>query len=270
MELKKTRLAGREFWYRGDDRYIGQRIAAGKYEPYLTKKILRLASLSQDDMVVADVGANIGYYTVLLAKKARKIYAIEPEEKTFEILKKNCEGLGNITTLNMAAGDRNGEVELKVSKENYGDHKINNQFSKSNFQLKKVKIRKLDSLIKGQVDLMKIDVQGFENEVIEGAKKIIGKYRPTIFFEVSKKKSYEKDKKIFKFLKSFYKDIYFIDEYIQIYYPVSFEWIKNYLKKKEQGNFVVFRDNNWMTKVRGLKDFWMKKWVKRRLGRVET
>jgi FkbM family methyltransferase len=266
MKLIRTKLNGRKFWYWENDRYIGQRIALGKYEPYLTKLILRQA---QHGDVVIDVGANIGYYTILLAKNAKTVMGIEPEEKTFEILTKNCEGLKNVRLIRAAAGSKDGEAELVRSEENYGDNRINpskSPFDKGDL----VQCIRLDNLIKERVDLMKIDVQGWESEVIEGAKKVIEKYKPTIFFELSKKENYERDKKMWLFLKKVYKKIYFVDEYIQIYYPVSFAWAKNYIEKKEQGNLVVFQENNFKTKWGGIRDFWLKKWVKRKMGRLET
>jgi len=277
MKLVKTNLGWREFWYQEDDRYIGQRIALGKYEPYLTKVILEN---TDRDSTAVDVGANIGYYTVLLADKVKNVWAVEPEEKTFEILKKNCSGLKNVRLIRAAVGSREEMIELEVSKENYGNHRIISNFKFSTrgglryapliSKTEKVKIKKLDSLVKEQVDLMKIDVQGWESEVIEGAKKIIKKYKPTIFFELSKKENYDKDKNMWIFLKKVYKKIYFVDEYIQIYYPVSFERIKKYIEKKEQGNLVVFQENNLKIKWGGIKDFWLKKWVKRIIGRPET
>jgi FkbM family methyltransferase len=266
--LKKTKLAGREFWYWEDDRYIGQRIALGKYEPYLTKVIMENTNSNSR---AVDVGANIGYYTVLLAKKVKTVMGVEPEEKTFEILTKNSSGLKNVRLVRAAVGSKDGAIDLEVSKENYGDHKISSKYKVESLKLiEKVKIRKLNNLVKEQVDLMKIDVQGWESEVIEGAKELIKKNRPTIFFELSKKKNYDQDKKMWLFLKNIYKNIYFVDEYIQVYYPVSFKWIKNYLEKKEQGNLVVFRENNLETKWGGVRDFWLKKWVKRIIGRPET
>ncbi|MFA6250109.1 MAG: FkbM family methyltransferase [Candidatus Shapirobacteria bacterium] len=271
MKLIKTRVRSRDFWYQEDDKYVGQRIALGKYEPYLTKVMLNQVQHDKTETVI-DVGANIGYYTVMLADKAKQVIAIEPEEKTFGVLKKNLGGLKNVKAVMVAAGSKNGQAVLEVSKENLGDHriqrsKIKDQKSKINL---KVKIRKIDDLAGDNVDLMKIDVQGFENEVIEGAKEIIQKYRPTIFWEISKKKDFGQDKNTYDFLKTIYGDIYFVDEYIQIYYSVSFEWIKKYLAKKEQGNFVVFRDNGLKTRWGGTKDFWLKKWVKRAMGRLET
>jgi FkbM family methyltransferase len=267
MRLAKTKLAGREFWYREDDRYIGQRIALGKYEPYLTKVIMENTN---SNSVAVDVGANIGYYTVLLANKVKNVMGIEPEEKTFEILTKNSSGLKNVRLVRAAAGSKDGAIDLEVSKENYGDHKIISNLKFLISKTEKVKIKTLDNLVKEQVDLMKIDVQGWESEVIEGAKELIKKDRPTIFFELSKKENYKKDKKMWIFLKYFYKKIYFVDEYIQIYYPVNFKWIKNYVEKKEQGNLVVFRKNNFEIKWGGVKDFWLKKWIKRIVGRPET
>ena len=90
MKLKKARIFGKyKFFYLENDRYIGQRIALEKYEPYETQLILRQAKVGD---TVVDVGANIGYYTVLLADKigkTGKIYAFEPDKTNFEILKKN-------------------------------------------------------------------------------------------------------------------------------------------------------------------------------------
>lgn len=269
----RTKLSRRDFWYRSDDRYIGQRIALGKYEPYLTKLILKNIGINS---TVVDVGANIGYYAVLLADKVKNVWAVEPEEKTFKILTKNSEGLKNVSLVKAAAGNKDGVIELEVSKENYGDHRINPPKSPfdptgaSKGDLMQCKCIRLDNLVKEKTDLMKIDVQGWESEVIGGAKELIKINKPTIFFELSKKENYNQDKKMWLFLKNIYKKIYFVDEYIQIYYPVSFAWTKNYIEKKEQGNLVVFRQNNLETKWGEIKDFWLKKWIKRIIGRPET
>ena len=127
MKLLETKIFGKyRFYYLANDKYIGQRIALEKYEPYETKLILRQAKKSD---VVVDVGANIGYYTVLLADKVGKtgkVYAFEPDIISFEILKKNIEAnnLKNVVAVNAGVGSKNETKMLYKSEENLGDHKL--------------------------------------------------------------------------------------------------------------------------------------------------
>jgi len=123
MQLVKTKLEGLNFWYQENDKFIGQRVALGKYEEYETKLILKQI---ERNGVVVDVGANIGYYTLLMAQKAKRVYAIEPEPVNFEILKKNVEenNLKNVVLIWAAAGRTNSKINLYKSEENWGDHRV--------------------------------------------------------------------------------------------------------------------------------------------------
>ncbi len=127
MKLKKCRIFGKhKFFYLENDRYIGQRVALGKYEPYETQLILRQTKIGD---TVVDVGANIGYYTLLLANKVGKtgkVYAFEPDKINFEILAKNVKenNLENVVMINAAVGKKEGKLKLHRSEENFGDHKL--------------------------------------------------------------------------------------------------------------------------------------------------
>ena len=252
MKLLKTKIFGKyKFFYLESDRYIGQRIALEKYEPYETKLIL--GQTKKGDVVV-DVGANIGYYTILLADKVGKtgkVYAFEPDKINFEILKKNIEAnnLNNVVAVNAAAGSKNETNILYRSKENLGDHKLydNFQFSKSNFQKEKVKIIKLDDYLKNiKINLMKIDTQGWEPEVIAGAKGLIEENKPVMFLEYSPA-SYQiaklDGKKMMENLDKIYPKIWWIDEWLYIY--------KNLSQKKI--------DEICRTNKTGYADLWIKK-----------
>lgn len=253
MKLKKTKIFGKYiFYYLVNDKYVGQRIALEKYEPYETQLILRQTKKGN---IVIDVGANIGYYTVLLADKVGKtgkVYAFEPDKVNFEILKKNIEAnnLKNVEIINAAVGSKAGKLKLHKSKENLGDHKLyKTPLGSAASPLDEgetVKIIKLDDFIKEKMDLMKIDTQGWEPEVIEGAKKIISKNKPIMFLEYSPA-SYQIAKldgqKMIKNLRKIYKNIWWIDEWLYIY--------KN-LKQKEI-------DKICATNKTGYADLWMKK-----------
>ncbi len=259
MRLRQGVDHGCKFWYREDDRYIGQRVALGKYEPYLTK--LMLGNVNEGDTVV-DVGANIGYDTVLFGKKARKVYAFEPEKINFGILKKNIKEnkLKNIKAFKLALGSKKEEKRLFESRENYGDNRLNPSRSPLD-RGDLVDVAKLDDVVSEKVDLIKIDTQGWEPEVIAGAKNLIKKYHPKIFFEWSPKMYVDAGlnyQKMWNFLMEEYNRIYYVDEYIQVYYPV------------EQCNWecnLWVGESNWWKQYR---DFWPKKWLKRILGKPAT
>jgi len=266
MKLKKTKIFGKyKFFYLENDRYIGQRIALEKYEPYETQLILRQAKRGD---VVVDVGANIGYYTVLLANKVGengKVYAFEPDKINFEILKKNIEAnnLKNIEIINAAVGSKAGKLKLYKSKNNFGDHKL---FKPTLPSLKKggktkiaseetevVRIIKLDDYLKNQkINLMKIDTQGWEPEVIDGAMKIIKRDQPIMFLEYSPA-SYQQarlnGKKMMEFLRKIYRKIWWIDEWLYIYKNLSQEKIDEICRTNKTGYADL-----WMKKEVGLND----------------
>ena len=283
-KLEKIRIFERyDFYYLKNDKYVGQRIALEKYEPYETELILRQAKSGD---VVVDVGANIGYYTVLLANKVGpngKVYAFEPDSTNFEILKKNIEAnkLENVVMVNAAVSNKNGVSYLYKSKENYGDHKLikNPLVDKSTSSLKKggslrekIKTVKLDDYLKNQkVNLMKVDTQGWEPAVFEGAKKIIEKNKPIIFFEYSPA-SYKLAKldgsKMMNWLKKIYKKFWWIDEWLYIYKNLDKKKIDRICKTNKTGyaDLWVKNESNFGDKIGQIKNIKIKKLIKKILG----
>jgi len=256
MKLKKTTVFGKyNFFYLENDKYIGQRIALEKYEPYETELILRQAKGGD---VVVDVGANIGYYTVLLADKVGgtgKVYAFEPDKTNFEILVKNIKEnkLENVVAVNAAVGRKSEKKILYKSKENLGDHKL---YGKDK-DIEEVKIIKLDDYLADiKVDLMKIDTQGWEPEVIEGAKNIISKNKPVMFLEYSPA-SYQQaklnGKKMMKNLGKIYKNIWWIDEWLYIYRSLNQEKINKICATNKTGYADL-----WLKDEFSLLDLWGK------------
>ena len=244
-KLVKTIFRNTVFWYQWDDKYIGQRIALGKYEPYLSKLILEKIGPGS---VIVDVGANIGYYSLLAGKTAKKVYAIEPEELNFSILKKNTQsnGLKNIELIKAGAGRRQGKVTIKRSKINPGAHKVEMEGGE-------ITMIKLDDLIKEKVDVIKIDVEGMEANVIRGAKNLIEKWRPIIFLEYGIN---GRDKEMIKFLRQVYGSIYWIDEYGQTYRKINDGKLD-----RVEGNLMVKKGRGWEWEQ--VKNIRIKKWIKR-------
>ena len=212
-------------WYRSDDKFVGQRIALRKYEEYESLLIQRQINKNS---VVVDVGANIGYYTLLLAKVCKKVYAFEPDKTCFEILQKNIEenNLDNVVAVNMAVSDKIGEENFVVDKDNLGNSRIQSPSATPYPPLTRgnktiISTVCLDKFIKYEkVNLIKIDTQGWEPKVILGAKKLIKKYKPILFLEYSLQSYQENNldgKGMINFLKQIYKNIWSIDYWFYCY-----------------------------------------------------
>jgi FkbM family methyltransferase len=259
MTLKKTKLGRLDFWYRADDKFIGQRIALGKYEKYETAIMLGQLNINS---IVVDVGANIGYYTLQMAQRAKKVYAIEPNKICFEILKKNVKenNLKNVVLINKAAGDKKEKKYLMRDEENLGNSKIQSNPTKSPFDKGDfVLTETLDNILINEqyISLIKIDTQGYEPEVIKGAKNIIKRNRPILFLEYTAGEY--PDSKMINFLKIIYKNIWSINDFASVPWPISKE-IKVYgpgycdlfLKKKMELS-------DYLTMVKNVN---YKKWIK--------
>lgn len=139
-----------------------------RYEPFETGL---LTSVIRPGMTILDVGANIGYYTLLFSKlvgESGRVIAFEPEPQNFALLETN---LGrnqrrNVIALNLAAGDRADESLLYLSEENCGDHQAYPSTEKR--RSVRMTTARIDDCVSGAVDLVKMDVQGFEARALDG------------------------------------------------------------------------------------------------------
>jgi FkbM family methyltransferase len=145
-------------------------------------------------MVVLDVGANIGYYTVQFARisgPTGRVIAFEPNPVMVAELKSNIElnDLSNVQVEQVALFNCNGEANLHCPLP--GREACGTLFPIQTFELKdliKVKTRTLDDFLKEAgwrfVDFMKVDVEGAERSVFQGASETLrGERKPVIFFE---------------------------------------------------------------------------------------
>jgi FkbM family methyltransferase len=155
----------------------------GVHEPGLTNFLLsNFAGASQPNFI--DVGGNIGYFSCLFSKlagPAGKVLAFEPESKNFALLKRNVQGnrLTNVELHECALGASAGTAKLGLYKPaNRGRHSMVDTNVKSTVD---VPIRRLDDVIaeSGYGDrswsLMKIDVEGYEPFVLQGAEHTLSK-----------------------------------------------------------------------------------------------
>lgn len=156
----------------------------------------RLKRMIEPSWVVMDVGANIGATVLVFSRLANmgKIFGFEPNKKSFTRLRENISlnPRYNITTHNVGLGEREEQVQLFVIDEtNPGMNRILNESVAETKKLKSetVQIKRLDDFIVlenlQQVDVVKIDVEGFEHKVLNGAIKILTSFRPVLFIEIN-------------------------------------------------------------------------------------
>ena len=135
---------------------------------------------------VVDVGANIGFFTLMFGRwvgPAGRVIAIEPEHRNLATLRRRVAraGLDQIVECVQAvAADRAGELRLAVNPAHPGDHRIAEQGEP-------VSALAIDDLTAGEgrpVALVKIDVQGAELLVLRGAWRTIQQHRPALFVEL--------------------------------------------------------------------------------------
>ena len=148
-------------------------MAMDRYEPATTRVFQDTA---QFGMVVIDIGAHVGYYTLLAAKlvgPSGKVYAFEPEPGNHDTLLKNIElnKYANISAAQTALSDRNGKATIYLSGLDTGRHSLY-QHGLPEQGNASVETTTLDSFLESEnwpdVGLIKVDVEGAEVAVLDG------------------------------------------------------------------------------------------------------
>jgi len=136
-----------------------------------------------------DVGAYKGVYTYFLAKYSKKVYAFEPNPKSYKILKKTVNK--KVEVLPYALSNKSSFDLLKIPKGRKGysnqGGSIRNVKLDKNFGKLKVETKKIDDLKLKNIGFIKIDAEGVELKVLNGAKKLIQKYKPTLLIEIEER-----------------------------------------------------------------------------------
>lgn len=175
-----------------------------------------LYNLISNSKVIFDVGANIGETTLNIAKLCNKncfVYSFEPDKFCFEKLKTNV-GLNSFKNVKLnpfGLGEKESDYFLtSPTKDNRGGNRIvHNSIENPNIHVKRI-----DDYIKqnniDKVDLIKIDVEGFELKVLKGGKNCIEMHRPKLFIEINDanlKEQGDSAMELIMFLEPFYKNL---------------------------------------------------------------
>lgn len=182
-----TDIGGKRYRIESDDNYLDH--IRGVFEPHMVQLF---DSLVRPSDTVLDIGANIGCTSILFGSRARQVVSFEPSPTTFAFLKKNLDasGLHNVTPLNLGLGKTEGRFELTFSANNRSGGFVSNKTQASaGHQVEAIEIAQGDTFVKGArldgVDFIKIDVEGFERDVIEGLRDTISTCEPTVTLELN-------------------------------------------------------------------------------------
>jgi FkbM family methyltransferase len=143
-----------------------------------------LSRVLKDGDFFVDVGANVGYYTRFASRivgPEGTVLAYEPNPTAFRLLRMNTEQLSNTTIFQKALSDQKGEAIFYIRR--HGE--MSSLGADSGARPIRVDVSTLDAELAAypRVDFIKIDVEGFEMEVLRGASETLSVHRPIVYFE---------------------------------------------------------------------------------------
>ena len=227
------------------DKYVSRSTYInGPYDYQLITRSIKI--LRKKINYLIDVGSNLGTTCIPAVKRnlIKECIAIEPVEKIYKILNINIQ-LNNLennikTYCNVVSNDNEQNVSIIHDKNNYG----NNKFKITNSKNNQFKTIKLDSFIdKFNTDqlVIKIDVQGFEDKVLLGAKKFINKQVPLIIeidYQFSSSNIFEP---IISLINKNYSYFYILDKIDNRQEIKNFiDSVKSLKAKKKYHNYLIY------------------------------
>ncbi len=162
-------------------------IEDGIIEPAITHLF---RSILKEGMTVVDIGANLGYYTLLSARlvgKHGKVYAFEPVPHNFKLLEKSIAAnrFTNITAIEKAVSDKQGKTRIYIDAGNFGNHTLVYGTTHAVHGAIEIETISLDEFFNDdeKIDLIKMDAEGAEGLIIEGGRKILARKNIRIIME---------------------------------------------------------------------------------------
>ncbi|WP_419758755.1 FkbM family methyltransferase [Acidisoma sp.] len=187
-DIVSTEVQGFRIYSNQNDAAVGKPVRDDNYEPDVTRLF---RSRLQPGMSVVDIGANIGYFTMLAATLVGAqghVLAVEPNPRNVRLLEasRRANGFDNVTVAQSAAGRETGILILNTSFSNGTTSAPPDELGQL-LAAESVSCLRLDSLLDAwtTVDLIKVDVEGAEYNALLGAEATIRRCRPFIISEFS-------------------------------------------------------------------------------------
>ena len=167
---------------------------SGCYEP---NEFAYLDEIIKPDMKIVDIGANIGLYTIWMAKRIQdggEVIALEPSSREFKRLEQNIilNDLDNVTMLKTGASDSRRSGKLHISNDNEPGLNTLGEITYSNIDeiaIEDIALNKVDNILSdlkiGHVDIIKIDVEGHEYFALQGMEDTLKRDHPILILEIN-------------------------------------------------------------------------------------
>jgi FkbM family methyltransferase len=159
------------------------------HEPFFTSKLLRTVPRGG---IVLDIGSNIGYYAVheaMLVGPEGMVIAVEPQPHVYKALLASfrANGIKNYIAVRKALSSKSGSTEFIVSNFSNWSRIAEGGEAVDMYKIN-VKVSSVDELMNElglqKLDLVRMDVEGHEEEILEGMRSTIKRFRPIIFMEL--------------------------------------------------------------------------------------
>lgn len=178
---------GRIFYSPKKDLFMMKRFL--KYKPFQSKNLEYVKKLLVNNTKnIIDVGSNIGMNSIEYSTLGKTVYSFEPSPFTYYLLLKNLNEnkITNVETFNVGLGENEYEVDFKENFIRLGLSSVVNkeQLNKKNEHIVKIFIKKLDNYNLKNISFIKMDVQGYEYNVLQGATRLIEIERPICQLEM--------------------------------------------------------------------------------------
>ncbi len=185
--MKSTvRIGDKDFLVESDDTYLNS--IGREFEPAMVELFKALIT---PDMVVMDVGGNIGLTSLLFSTIASEVHVFEPSPSTHAILEFNLKtaSASNVTSYNVGLASEPGSALITRSRSNRSGAFVSDVVTRISDHLSEsISLDTLDEICKtGCINpgFIKIDVEGFEEEVLRGGNKVLARNRPVAVMELN-------------------------------------------------------------------------------------
>ena len=185
----------------------------GVAEKKLMNNIFSKLSFEPSNYNCVDVGANIGNHSILFSNFFKKVTSFEPQKEVFEVLKLNTRKIQNISIINKGLSDIEKKENIKIPNNKRGMGSLVYDFPENSYYNELINLINYDKNFNEEISYVKIDVEGYEIEVIKSMSLNIKKYMPVISFECNPTQSgLIRNNEIFDILKSYGYDNFYVEK----------------------------------------------------------